>query len=265
VTRIADAADRAHSNFVEFTGRVVRADDAGEIDEGGGALSYAGRSDHPMAANGAFRTDDASDARDVVRRARDFFAARGRGFTLFARDHEGRDDDLVAAALEAGLVEVYAMPEMICDHALDQGTAPADGAELRRVSDEAGARDYLEVAGAAYATLGFPEAVLREDAGLAATLVVPGTAGFVAYEEGRPVSAAMCSNSHGVTGIFWVGSVEAARGRGLGEACTRAATNAGFEMGADFASLQASHMGEPIYRRMGYEEIYRYRLFLASP
>ena len=66
--------------------------------------------------------------------------------------------------------------------------------------------------------------------------------------------------SHGVAGIYWVGSLAAARGRGLGRAVTAAATNAGFDLGADFASLQASPMGEPIYRAMGYETIYDYRL-----
>ena len=44
---------------------------------------------------------------------------------------------------------------------------------------------------------------------------------------------------------------------------TAAATNAGFDLGAEFASLQASPMGEPIYRAMGYETIYDYRLLLS--
>jgi hypothetical protein len=39
---------------------------------------------------------------------------------------------------------------------------------------------------------------------------------------------------------------------------TRAVTNIGFDLGAAFVTLQASSMGEPIYRRMGYEERYRY-------
>ena len=67
--------------------------------------------------------------------------------------------------------------------------------------------------------------------------------------------------SHGVAGIYWVGSLERARGRGIGRAVTAAATNRGFELGADVASLQASPMGEPIYRAMGYETICDYRLY----
>jgi ribosomal protein S18 acetylase RimI-like enzyme len=68
----------------------------------------------------------------------------------------------------------------------------------------------------------------------------------------------MCILTHGVAGIYWVGTMPAARGKGLAELCTRAAGNAGFDMGARVASLQASVMGEPVYRRMGYIEVTRY-------
>jgi ribosomal protein S18 acetylase RimI-like enzyme len=66
--------------------------------------------------------------------------------------------------------------------------------------------------------------------------------------------------THGVAGVYWVGTVPAARGRGLAELCTRAAGNAGFDRGARIAALQASVMGEPLYRRMGYVEVTRYPL-----
>jgi hypothetical protein len=46
---------------------------------------------------------------------------------------------------------------------------------------------------------------------------------------------------------------------------TAAAVEAGFEMGAECASLQASPMGEGVYRRMGFETLFDYRLWLCSP
>jgi ribosomal protein S18 acetylase RimI-like enzyme len=59
--------------------------------------------------------------------------------------------------------------------------------------------------------------------------------------------------------------LEEARGRGLAVAVTGAAANAGFEMGADVAWLEASHMGEPVYLRMGFEEVFSYRVYVAPP
>ena len=53
----------------------------------------------------------------------------------------------------------------------------------------------------------------------------------------------------------------AARGRGLGDLVTRVVTQRAFDLGAAFVSLQASEMGEPVYRRMGYREVHRYLTF----
>ncbi len=46
---------------------------------------------------------------------------------------------------------------------------------------------------------------------------------------------------------------------------TAAAVNAGFDRGAEIASLQASPMGESLYRRMGFETIFKYRLLMWQP
>jgi len=50
--------------------------------------------------------------------------------------------------------------------------------------------------------------------------------------------------------------------RGLGEAVTRAVTNAGFDLGARINTLQASPMGAPIYLRMGYQTVFDYRVYV---
>ena len=91
----------------------------------------------------------------------------------------------------------------------------------------------------------------------------------VAFQDDEPAACAslwLASGEDSEVGfIGWVGALPQARGRGLAAACTVAATNRGFELGATVASLQASPMGEPIYRRLGYEELYAYRLLGASP
>jgi predicted GNAT family acetyltransferase len=56
-----------------------------------------------------------------------------------------------------------------------------------------------------------------------------------------------------------------ARGKGLAELCTRAVGNLAFDLGARVVVLQASVMGEPVYRRMGYREVTRYPYYLQLP
>ncbi len=68
--------------------------------------------------------------------------------------------------------------------------------------------------------------------------------------------------THGVGGIYWVGTTPAVRGKGLAELVTRAVGNVAFDMGARAVVLQASPMGDPIYRRMGYREVTRYPYYV---
>ncbi len=168
------------------------------------------------------------------------------------------DADLGREAEARGLLEVITPPEMVCRQRLEDRPDPA-GTALRWVTDEVGIRDFLRVNTVAYASLGMPEEVLPD-------LIVPGPRFLephiqtvVAYLDDEPVAAAQTILSHGIAGVYWVGTVEAARGKGLGEAVTRAVTNRAFDLGAAANTLQASPMGEPIYPRMGYETIYRYR------
>jgi predicted GNAT family acetyltransferase len=65
--------------------------------------------------------------------------------------------------------------------------------------------------------------------------------------------------------VAWVGTVEEARGSGLAAALTVEVTNKAFSRGAHTAHLQASPMGESVYLRLGYRELFSYRLYAAPP
>jgi predicted GNAT family acetyltransferase len=136
-----------------------------------------------------------------------------------------------------------------------------------RIVDGAGARDFGQVTGAAYATYGMPPRMAHAQFADERMLVQPHVAAFLARRDGEPVAAALTLLSHGVAGIYWVGTTPEARGRGIAEACTRLATNTGFDLGARVAALQASVMGAPIYRRMGYREVthYPWYVIMSSP
>jgi ribosomal protein S18 acetylase RimI-like enzyme len=253
----------AHLNLVDSSRQLFELDPGAEIETGPGWVFGAGRSPHPVISNAAFRVDDELDPGKLVERARIFFAPRRRGFALWARDGVAEDRALIEAAEAAGLKEVYAMPEMVLDRRAEEQPLPA-GVELRRVASAGDAADYWRVATGAYADIGFPPEIFayyENHDGLAAS----NAAAFVADLDGRPAAIAMTVVSHGVAGIYCVGTADDARGRGLGWTVTATAVNAGFDLGAEIASLQASPMGEPLYRRMGFETIFDYKLLLNPP
>jgi GNAT acetyltransferase-like protein len=257
------AARRAHLNLVESSRLLFGLDPGAELEADDGWLFGAGSPDHPAISNAAFRIDDEVDPSEMISRAREFFGGRGRGFTIWARAGVAEDEELIGGAEAAGLQNVYEMPEMII--ASRPAALPlAAGVEVRRLESTEDSEQYWRIAAEAYRDVGFPPEVFGFYGGLE-ELTAPGgdAAAFLADLDGVPVGIAMTIVSHGVAGVYWVGSLAAARGRGIGRAVTVAATAAGFDLGAEVASLQASPMGEPIYRAMGYEAIYVYRLLLS--
>jgi GNAT superfamily N-acetyltransferase len=254
---------RIHLNLIESSRQLFELDPGAAIEAESGWLFAAGSPTHPVISNAAFRIDDEVDASDFLNRARSFFRERGRGFSVWVRDEGVADTDLFGAAASNGLQPAFEMPEMILRERAEVPALPK-GAELRRLHTAEETRDYWRVAASAYSSLGFPAEIFgsyQDDGGLARDNVVA----FLAYLEGRPVGIAMTMVSHGVAGIYWVGTVEGARGQGIGRATTAAATNAGFDLGAQMASLQASPMGESVYRAMGYERIFNYQLLMSPP
>jgi len=64
-----------------------------------------------------------------------------------------------------------------------------------------------------------------------------------------------------VSGVYAVGTIARARRRGIGTAASWAAVAAGRAWGCDTIVLQASEMGLPIYRAMGFRTIVSYSEF----
>lgn len=235
---------------------------SGTIVEEDGIVVTLAPHPHPV-INNAIRVDARMDAAMCFDRIVNFYVPRGHGYTIVLRA-AADDSDLVRAAGSEELVELLTPPAMVVEEPLEEREAPAD-CQLRWVEDKKRAADYRSVVAEAWQTYGVPAEATnalfaREDG-----LLLPHLHAVVAYLEGAPVGAAYALRSHGIAGIYWVSTVPAARGRGIGEACTRAVTNRCFAEGAGAVSLQASPMGEPIYRRMGFEEIGRYRLVAAFP
>src|SRR5215813_12148312 len=226
----------------------------GSVLDEDGLLLWAGGHPLPVLSNGAMRLGETLSAAAVIERADRFFAARKRGYTLMIRAHA--DHDLAAAAATADFASFGDAPAMVVERRLPD-KAPPKGVTVELVTTAAHVGAFAAINGAAYATYGMPPdvapAVLVPD-----VLIAPHIRSYLASVDGVPRAAAMVMLTHGVGGIYWVGTVPEARGRGLAEIVTRTVTNAGFDLGARMVTLQASVMGEPIYRRMGFVEVTRY-------
>jgi hypothetical protein len=258
---LGDESLLGHLNLIELSRESTRWGTGGALEESEGIVLFATGSWLPVVCNGAFRSDDAAPASEVLARGDAFFGARTRGYTIMVRD-DAADADLRAACEGAGLVTFgEPAPEMICRAPVAM-TCP-DGIDIRRVTTDAGVADFAAVTGAAYSTYGMPVETAADLLSLPhRVLAAPHLVALVAYDTvgagDVPVAAAMTLLSHGIAGLYWVGTVEGARRSGLGRAVTAAVTNASFDRGAAVVTLQASVMGAPVYRSMGYEVLYHY-------
>lgn len=241
-------------NYAEAMREITRRGN-GIVHDEGGVLLYAAPHKLPVLANGVIRTDRHVPPAAVLERAAAFFAQHRRGYSVVLSAH--CDQDLREAGVAAGLPEMGNTPGMVLDRRLPDAVPP-EGVDMRRVTTDADRVAFAEVMEAAYATYGMPPGITPRTFATLDVLRAPHIVSYLAAVDGRPAAGAMMILTHGVAGIYWVGTTPAARGRGLAELCTRAAGNAGFALGARIAALQASVMGEPIYRRMGYVEVTRY-------
>ncbi len=259
-SKLRELCDLNLLESIRFHGRLSP---SATLQEEGGVLLVAGSSEFPVGySNAATRVDPGVAPAEVVERADAFFRARGRSYTVWVRG--GHDADLADGLLDAGAAQVIDSPCMSIDGPL--GWEEPSGEIRVRIAETADeVQDALAVNRAAYQSIGMPPhetdvVYQRPEAWLGPEALVA-----VAYLNDEPMATASLLMSPQVGGLYWVGTREEGRGRGLGELCTRVTTDAAFERGAQVATLQASVMGEPIYRRLGYREIDRQRWFLRNP
>ena len=258
-----DAGDR---NLVATLSHFARTNPEALLEDDGRLLLFSLSKTWPGPYhNGVVRIDRTVGAEEILDRARAFFAGRAPGHCIWIASHA--DGALEGEVVDAGYVSVAdpGTPRMALTERLGPAAAPP-GVTLEEVADEDGRRAFLAVTVDAYAESFLPPDAAEAMLASLATLRGPCARAVVARSEGRPVAAAMVVGDGGDTAsVQSVGTVHDARTRGLGELCTRWAVEAGFDLGALVVVLEASEAGEPIYRRMGFEEISRYRWCFGPP
>ncbi len=203
-----------------------------------------------------------SEADAWIRETHDYFRSKGvpmiwwvspfskphdLGERLSAYGAERLKDDLPAMAVELRRLNDSASPprELVIEHVTD-----AEG--LRRFTDAfaagAGAPDEMRAA------------FLRMNAGAGYGRDC-GWRHYVGMLSGNPVATASLHLAGGVAGINAVGTAPQARRLGIGTSVTLAALRYARGRGYRIGALKSSQMAYGMYRRMGFEECYKYAIY----
>jgi len=115
---------------------------------------------------------------------------------------------------------------------------------------------------------GFPDTAAAAMARLEATLADPQYREqhrYLGLLNGTPVATSAMVLDSGVAGIYAVATIPEARRQGIGRMMTVLPLLEARQMGFRVGVLQASSMGYSTYKRIGFEDVCRYRLHVQSP
>jgi GNAT superfamily N-acetyltransferase len=201
--------------------------------------------------NQIFVRETLTDAAPLVEAVRRYgHAGRCR---VRLRDDIGLADDIVAAA---GLTLRGGIPSMALTSVEPQDLA--GDLDIRPVNDAASLADHIVVVASAFDWTPdelagvFTPRLLADDAWRA----------WVGYANGEPVCTAQLVLGGDTGGLYYVGTLEAHRGKGYGGLITRAAVDGAASRGCTLVSLQASPMGRPVYERIGFRRVADYLTYV---
>jgi ribosomal protein S18 acetylase RimI-like enzyme len=159
-----------------------------------------------------------------------------------------------------------AMPAMAVD--LDGPPRPDVPTDvvIERVQDAATFRTYCDTLAAGFdAPAEFADAWFRlVDLGFGDDLPLRM---FLArtVPDGRPVGTGMAVLAGDAVGLYSIGTLADARGRGIGRAMTLTGMLAGWDAGCRTALLEATDAGYPLYISLGFRTITMIELFVHQP
>jgi len=228
----------------------------GKILEQDGLLLVSGTHPCPIFVNSALCTGYMT-AGEAFGRASKFFSNIGHEYEFWIR--EGEDDNLLAVAMRSDMRFSAELRGMVLQEPPEVPQL-LPGVEVRRVENLECFQEFREIAAQGFRD----EAPGCDDLVFSifsdpATVLAPDTSAFVVYVNDLPVSTGLTMVKKDIAWIGWIATRPEARGHGYGRLATIAAVRAGFTLGGTLASLEATRMGVPVYLRLGFREVLRYR------
>lgn len=254
--RTASSEEQADQNLAQVARIHHRWQPGARLMDDNGLLCHLGTVPIPAPfQNCMIRTDTALSATQALERAQTFFGGANNPFAVLTNQRCDQDLELVLA--QQGFVRQTHLPAMLAEQMLTE-PATAVSWRLREADTTADVAAFANISAQAYESLGLPafltpayfmdqQAMLTQDVSIV----------LAVDPDGQAAAAAMALHTGEVAGLYWVGTLPSARGAGLAAACTARATNLALARGARAVTLQASHMGEAIYCRLGYREYSR--------
>jgi ribosomal protein S18 acetylase RimI-like enzyme len=177
-----------------------------------------------------------------------------------------RPDDLSERLVASGFEDVGDEPAMAADLTVAPGAVEVpEGFAVERVTDDAGLEAYRRVLAS-----GFGEGPKEADwVAEVYRRIGLGDQTPWCHHVGRmgeePVSTVSTFDTNGVAGLYFVSTAPEARRRGIGAATTRHAMVEARARGCNTAVLGSSPMGYSVYRRLGFDDVFRWRIFEWPP
>jgi GNAT superfamily N-acetyltransferase len=178
---------------------------------------------------------------------------------------DAKPDDLGSTLERHGLKPAGEIPGMALDlRSLDGRLPEIAGFSVEKVGSETQQALWARVA--AIGT-GFPENAVDAMEEVEATLCDAAYRAqhrYIGYLDGKPVASAALVLDSGLAGVYAIATIAEARQRGIGRYMTMLPLSEARRLGYHVAILQASSMGHPIYKKLGFSDVCNYRLYVQT-
>lgn len=203
--------------------------------------------------NGGIVARRPADVRTTLESLRAFFATRIEPYGCLLPEELA--ESLRADVVAAGYAIADDRQDLMALEPVDlNGGRPPDQLDIREVIRSRQVEEHVAVVAATLGDGSTGSTALLHDF-VAPQVGVAGYLHLTGYVDDRPVCVATGIRTDDTVGVFGVGTLPSARGRGYGSAITRAVGQRGFADGARLAWLNPSPMARSAYARLGFAEL----------
>jgi GNAT superfamily N-acetyltransferase len=176
-----------------------------------------------------------------------------------------KPDDLGLTLERRGLEPVGEVPGMALNlHSMDSRLPEIAGFSVEKVGNETQQALWARVA--AIGT-GFPNNAVDAMEKIEVTLCDSAYRAqhrYIGYLDGKPVASAALVLDSGVAGVYAIATIPEARQQGIGRYMTMLPLLKAHRLGYRVAILQASSMGYPVYKKLGFNDVCNYDLYIQA-